>query len=197
MIAIIDYGTGNLRSVAKAFEFLGQDAMVSSDRNELEKCDKLVLPGVGAFGDCMSYLKSNGLDDFIKDWIKSGRHYLGICLGMQVLFDSSSEHGNNIGLGIIKGKVERFSNNVKVPQIGWNEVLFSKKGPLKLEKSYYYFVHSYFCKPEDENVIWATTNYGSQYCSAVAMDKVLAVQFHPEKSSAAGLSLLKAFARLA
>ncbi len=195
MIAIIDYGTGNLRSVAKAFEFLGQDVLVSSSRDEINKCKKLVLPGVGAFGDCMSFLKKNDLDILINDWISSGRSYLGICLGMQVLFDSSEEHGNNKGLGVISGEVKRFSNDVKVPQIGWNEVNFNRKGPLQLKNEYYYFVHSYYCQPKDEAVVWAKTNYGGEYCSAVAVNNAIAVQFHPEKSSSTGLKLLDAFAR--
>lgn len=195
MIAIIDYGTGNLRSVAKAFEFLGHSVKVTADLEQIERCDKLVLPGVGAFGDCMGFLKKGGLDLLILGWIESGRPYLGICLGMQILFDKSSEQGEYDGLGVIKGTVERFSSKVKVPQIGWNLVQFNDKASFSLEDGYYYFVHSYYCCPQDESVIWAKTNYGDDYCSAIAKDNVLAVQFHPEKSSKTGLDLLDKFAK--
>lgn len=196
MIAIIDYGTGNLRSVAKAFEFLGHTVAVTSSADEIARCQKLVLPGVGAFGDCMRFLRDKGLDKVIVDWINSGRSYLGICLGMQVLFDSSSEHGQQIGLGLVGGTVERFDNNVKVPQIGWNQVNFNGQATIKPSDGYYYFVHSYYCKPEDDSLVWAMTEYGGQYCSAMAYDNVLAVQFHPEKSSKIGLELLDKFASL-
>jgi len=195
MIAIIDYGTGNLRSVAKAFEFLGHQVIVTSDPEEIDKCDKLVLPGVGAFGDCMSYLKKGGLDLLVLGWIESGRPYLGICLGMQILFEKSTEMGEYKGLGIIKGEVVRFGGNVKVPQIGWNMVSFNDKTAIDAKDGYYYFVHSYYCQPQDASVVWAQTNYGGDYCSAIAKDNVLAVQFHPEKSSKAGLDLLDKFAR--
>ena len=195
MIAIIDYGTGNLRSVAKAFEFLGHQVIVTSDPEEIDKCDKLVLPGVGAFGDCMSYLKKGGLDLLVLGWIESGRPYLGICLGMQILFERSSEMGEHEGLGIIKGDVVRFSGNVKVPQIGWNMVNFNDRAAFQAKDGYYYFVHSYYCRPQDTSVVLAQTNYGGDYCSAIVKDNVLAVQFHPEKSSSIGLDLLDKFAR--
>lgn len=196
MLAIIDYGTGNLRSVAKAFEFLGHKVQVTSNPEQIERCDKLVLPGVGAFGDCMGYLKKKGLDLLIQGWIENGRPYLGICLGMQILFEQSSEQGKHEGLGFIKGDVCRFDSKVKVPQIGWNLVRFNNKAGFELENGFYYFVHSYYCRPQDESVVWAKTNYGGDYCSAVAKDNVLAVQFHPEKSSKAGLGLLDKFACL-
>ncbi len=195
MITIIDYGTGNLRSVAKAFEFLGHKVKITADLAEIEKGEKLVLPGVGAFGDCMAYLKEKGLDNLIIDWISVGRPYLGICLGMQVLFEKSTEHGEYEGLGVIKGEVKRFSSEVKVPQIGWNRVEFSDNAAIKPEDGYYYFVHSYYCVPDDVSIIWAKTEYGQKYCSAIAKDNLLAVQFHPEKSSKIGLDLLDKWVR--
>ncbi len=195
MLAIIDYGTGNLRSVEKAFESLGHDVIVTSDKKQMEACEKLVLPGVGAFGHCMNYLKEKGLDKFIIEWVNSGRPYLGICLGMQILFDSSNEQGEYRGLGIIKGTVERFSDDVKVPQIGWNLVKFNGKASFEVSNSYYYFVHSYYCQPENEAVKWAETTYGIPYCAGLIKDNLIAVQFHPEKSSKAGLELLDNYAR--
>jgi imidazole glycerol-phosphate synthase subunit HisH len=198
MIAIIDYGMGNLRSVHKAFEHLGLDAAVTRDKKKIASADKVVLPGVGAFKDCMKNLETFGLIDPVVKSIRSGKPFLGICLGMQLLFTESEEFGRHEGLNLIPGKVVRFpqEERLKVPQIGWNQIWKKKEVPFLKEipqDSYVYFVHSYYVVPKDPKVIATQTNYGVEFCSSVSKDNIFATQFHPEKSQAVGLKILKAF----
>ena len=201
MIGIIDYGVGNLFSLKSSFEAIGIETFVSGCREELSKADKLVLPGVGAFGDAAQKLRSSGLDVFVREQAAKGVPLLGICLGMQLLFEKSYEYGVHTGLGILKGEVvpmnTRLPLELKVPHMGWNSVNFSEpKHPLFKdlgEHPYFYFVHSYHCVPEDGSVITAVTEYGEQLTAAVAKDNVMATQFHPEKSGDVGLQVLKNF----
>lgn len=196
MIAVIDYGMGNLRSVQKAFEKVGCDAVITNDLNTIDNASKLVLPGVGAFKDCMANLEGLGLADPIIRAIEKGKPFLGICLGLQLLFEESEEFGTVKGLGIIKGKVVRFQKNeLKVPHMGWNRI--SKVRETSLldgveEGSHFYFVHSYFVEPA-EDVAATTTEYGTGFTSSILKDNVFACQFHPEKSQEEGLKILKAF----
>lgn len=203
MIAIIDYDMGNLRSVAKAFEKIGAGVQVTRDPGTILGASHVVLPGVGAFKDCMKNLEEYGLIDAILKSIKSGKPFLGICLGLQLLFDESTEFGLHRGLGVIKGKVLRFpagmsadGTELKVPHMGWNEVKKEKESPLLhgvADEEYFYFVHSYYAVPDDPSAILTTTEYGVEFTSSVAADNVLACQFHPEKSQGAGLRVLKNF----
>lgn len=197
MILVVDYGSSNLLSVVKAFDYLNVPNKIGSSPEEIAEAKGLVLPGVGSFGDCLRNLKERGLDRAIIDYISSGRPYLGICLGMQVLFESSVEEVNAEGLGIIKGKVYKLPSGVKIPHIGWNELKIVKEHPF-LEKipqnSYFYFDHSYYCQPLDSSEIIGVTNYGIDFPSVVGRKNLLGVQFHPEKSSDAGLKILKNFA---
>ena len=199
MIAIIDYGMGNLRSVEKGFLKVGVDVRVTNSPQDVQKADGVVLPGVGAFKDCMRELTNLELTDSIAQAIQSGKPYLGICLGLQVLFSESEEFGKCRGLDIFKGKVVRFhfeNNDLKIPQMGWNTIAFRKDNPLFKgipDKSHYYFVHSYYVAPEEDSIIATTTDYGIEFTSSVWQDNVFAVQFHPEKSQALGLRLLKNF----
>ena len=201
MIAIVDYGMGNLRSVKKAFESLGFLPTVTRNPEEILNSGGLVLPGVGAFGDCMKNLEEFGLVDPIKSFINTGEPFLGICLGLQLLFEESEESPGVNGLGILKGKVVRFprfdEGRLKVPHMGWNQV--DAKRPLPILKgipvgSWFYFVHSYFPEPEDSTVIAGITHYGIEFTSAIEIDNVFACQFHPEKSSTLGLKILQNFA---
>ncbi len=201
MIAIVDYGMGNLRSVKKAFETLEFLPIVTRDPEALLNSSGLVLPGVGAFGDCMENLEDFGLVEPINLFIKSKKPFLGICLGLQLLFEQSEESPNVRGLGILKGKVIRFprfeTERLKVPHMGWNQV--ETVHPLPLlngipKGSWFYFVHSYFPEPEDIRVIAGKTHYGVEFTSVVESDKIFACQFHPEKSSTLGLKLLENFA---
>jgi len=202
MIAVIDYGLGNLRSVSKALESVGADVVVTSKPEEILKAKGVVFPGVGAFNKGMENLKEKGLIDAVYGVIREGIPFLGICLGLQLLFTESEEHGRTSGLGIIKGRVRRFEGNMKVPHMGWNQVCVKKpetsnrKPDLFKEipdEEYFYFVHSYFVEPKDESVVIGTTNYGGEFTSAVQKDNVWGVQFHPEKSSGLGLKVLKNF----
>lgn len=199
MIAIIDYGMGNLRSVEKGFLKVGVDVRVTNVPEDVQKADGVVLPGVGAFKDCMRELTNLELTDSIVQAIQSGKPYLGICLGLQVLFTESEEFGTCRGLDVFKGKVVRFNfdnNDLKIPQMGWNTITIKKDNPLFNgipDKSYYYFVHSYYVAPGDESIIATTTDYGIEFTSSVWQDNVFAVQFHPEKSQTLGLRLLKNF----
>jgi len=196
VIGIIDYGMGNLRSVQKAFEFIGEQAIISGDKKELDKCEKLILPGVGAFGKGIEELKDRGLFDYVLYRKEKGAIILGICLGMQFLLSKSYEDGENAGLDIVKGNVVKFTQG-KIPQIGWNEV-YNLKTPLFEgieEKSKFYFVHSYYADTTEEYAM-ATCNYNIEYAAAVYKDNVYGVQFHPEKSGNTGLKLLKNFAKL-
>ncbi len=200
MIAIVDYGMGNLRSVQKAVERVGFTATLAHSPEELEGAEKLILPGVGAFADAMKGLEDRGLTEPIVQHIKQGRPFLGICLGLQLLFSESMEDGLHTGLNIIPGKVLRFpQNGLKVPHMGWNQVTFLRDVPLARDVpqgSYMYFVHSYYVCPEDPEVIAATTDYGTTFASFVWKDNVFATQFHPEKSQSIGLTILRNFAAL-
>lgn len=198
-VAIIDYGVGNLRSVEKAFAATDCKAIVSGDEQELRKAERLVLPGVGAFGACMRALSERGFDRLVRERVEAGTPLLGVCVGMQLLFEESDEFGATRGLGLLPGRVRRFSDELVVPHVGWNRVierqshaLFADVGPA----SHFYFVHSYYCEPADKSVIAGETEYGVRYASVVAQANICGVQFHPEKSQAAGLRLLKNFAGL-
>jgi glutamine amidotransferase len=197
MIAIIDYGMGNLRSVEKGFYKVGVDARVVSDAGSVEGASGLVLPGVGAFRDCMRNLAGLGLTETIARSIEKGKPYLGICLGLQVLFTESPEFSRTAGLDIFRGRVLRFpQGDLKVPHMGWNGINIKRRPPILgdvPEDGYFYFVHSYYVAPDEEEVIAATTDYGVEFTSVLWRDNVMAVQFHPEKSQALGLKVLKAF----
>lgn len=197
MIAVVNYGLGNLHSVHKAIVHVGGDAVVTSDAEVIRSAEKVVLPGVGAFGDGMQGLQQYGLVAVIKKVAAQGTPLLGICLGMQLFFDSSTELGSYKGLGLIPGQVVLFEDvDVKVPQIGWNQLILEKESPLLNNASngdYVYFNHSYYCVPADEADILTSTDYGLRYCSAVQRGNLFGVQFHPEKSQSVGLNLLKNF----
>jgi glutamine amidotransferase len=199
MIAIIDYGMGNLRSVQKGFERVGREAVVTSDAKTILSAGKVVLPGVGAFPDCMRNLEQNGLIDVVHQTIKSGKPFLGICLGLQLLFTESEEFGISKGLDVIKGRVERFKiqdSTFKVPHMGWNSISIKRRAPALQDvpdNSHVYFVHSFHVVPEDKNVIATTTDYGIEFVSSIWKDNIFAVQFHPEKSQTLGLSILRRF----
>lgn len=198
MIAIIDYDMGNLKSVSKAFTQIGANACVTRDPKKIKEAQKIVLPGVGAFSKCMENLANYGLIEFLKDEIKRGKKFLGICLGFQLLFDESEEFGPSKGLGILPGKVKRFQGKVKVPHIGWNQIRQKKKSILFKEisdESFFYFVHSYYVVPQDPQLIASETDYGISFCSSIEKDNILACQFHPEKSQRLGLKILENFAR--
>jgi len=201
MIAILDYDMGNLRSVSKALEHVDGRCQITRDPKVVAKADKLVLPGVGAFKDCMENLRSYGLIEPIREFIASGRPFLGICLGMQLLMDESEEGGKHHGLGIIPGKVLRFSSEsgLKVPHMGWNQLKLSGQPRLLkgMEDEFVYFVHSYYVAPEQaKKVTAATTAYGLNFTSSLESDNIFATQFHPEKSQKVGLGLLKRFVKL-
>ena len=198
MIAIIDYGMGNLRSVQKALEFVGYEAIITNDVKEMERADKLLLPGVGAFGDAINTIRSKRYDDIIYNAVKKDKPFLGICLGMQLIFEKSYEYGEHTGLGLIRGSINLLPDDVKRPHIGWNNLNIKKKSPLFDnigESPYVYFVHSYYLKT-DEPVISATTDYGSEIQVAVQKNNIFALQFHPEKSGDIGLQILKNFGGL-
>ncbi len=200
MIAIIDYGMGNLRSVQKGFERVGREAVVTSDAKTILNASKVVLPGVGAFPDCMRNLREYGLIDAVQESIRSGKPFLGICLGLQLLFTESEEFGISKGLDIINGRVVRFKGpefkDLKIPHMGWNSLSIKRKAPALQDVpdgSHVYFVHSFHVVPEDKSVIATTTDYGIDFVSSIWKDNILAVQFHPEKSQSLGLSILKHF----
>lgn len=198
MIAIIDYGMGNLRSVSKAFEAVGHKAVVTRDVAAIRNSSHVVLPGVGAFGDCMANLEQFDLVEPIRSTIQSGKPFLGICLGLQLLFTESEEFGMHKGLGIIPGRVRRFVSDpsLKVPHMGWNQVNMQRACPLFegiADGSNWYFVHSYFVDPSDRTITATTTTYGVPFVSSIWKDNVVACQFHPEKSQAIGLRLIKNF----
>ena len=198
MITIIDYGMGNLRSVQKAFEHIGKKTVVTSDRKKILKSSLVVLPGVGSFSAAMINLKKLNLIETVKNIIADGKPFLGLCLGLQLLFEKSEE-GNCRGLGIFQGKVRKFSykHNLKIPHMGWNDIGLKVKGErLKVFKgipdnSYFYFVHSYYVEPQDNRIIATTTNYGINFTSSIFHKNIFATQFHPEKSQKDGLKLLK------
>lgn len=201
MIAVIDYGVGNLFSVEKALIQFSDDVVVTGDQSLIEKAEKLVLPGVGDFGECMSNLEATGLIPTIRAKIAAGTPLLGICIGEQILFEGSEESPNAKGLGIFKGMVRKINApGLKVPHMGWNSVKFSEPRHSIFanlgEQPYFYFVHSYHCVPEDASIIIAVTEYGETLTAAVAKDNVMATQFHPEKSGDVGLQVLKNFIEL-
>jgi glutamine amidotransferase len=196
MIAIIDYGMGNLRSVEKGFLKVGVDARVVAEPRAIDDAMAVVLPGVGAFRDCMKNLSGMSLTEPIVRSIGKGKPYLGICLGLQVLFSESEEFGTYRGLDIIKGKVRKFRTDLKVPHMGWNNVKLLRRPPLFegiKDESFFYFVHSFYVDPEDTGVIAATTDYGITFTSMIWKDNIFATQFHPEKSQETGLMILKNF----
>jgi len=206
MIAIIDYGMGNLRSVQKAFETVGHQAVVTRDPRAIAGADRVVLPGVGAFADCMANLEQYGLVEPIRKAIASGKPFLGICLGLQLLFTESEEFGVHKGLGVLAGRVRKFpfgdgraagtDVRLKVPHMGWNGVAVRRAAPpLRGVASgeHFYFVHSYYVEPRDESVAATVTEYGVPFVSSVWRDNIFACQFHPEKSQAAGLRVVKNF----
>ncbi|MEM1304542.1 MAG: imidazole glycerol phosphate synthase subunit HisH [Planctomycetota bacterium] len=203
MIAILDYDMANLRSVQKALEKVGHEAVITSEPSVAAAADRLVLPGVGAFADAIAALRARGLDTAIVDAVDAGKPLLGICLGLQLLFEKSYEDGEHTGLSVLPGRVVRFDlpAGYKVPHMGWNQVTFPSTDRPALfddvaEGEHFYFVHSYYVEPADAAVIATETDYGGPFCSSVARGKVFATQFHPEKSQAAGLKVLKNFAEL-
>lgn len=201
MIAIIDYDAGNIKSVEKALIALGQEVVITSDKEEILKADKVILPGVGAFGDAMENLKRTGLDQVVKEVAQRGIPFLGICLGLQLLFESSDEAPGVEGLGILKGKILRIPDQegLKIPHMGWNSLHLENNGRLFKgieENAYVYFVHSYYLKAEDEQIVKASTEYSTHIHASVEQGNVFACQFHPEKSSDMGLKILKNFVEL-
>ncbi len=201
MIAILDYDMSNLRSVAKAFERLGATCKITRDKKEILAADKLVVPGQGAFADCMRLLKDYELIDTLKEFMDSGKPYLGLCLGMQILMESSDEAPGVEGLGVFKGGVERFSPDLelKVPHMGWNNLLIAKESRLLQglpEASYVYFVHSYYVTPQDKRMVAANCHYGIDFPAAFEHKNIFATQFHPEKSQKIGLHILKNFTQI-
>ena len=197
MIAIVNYGLGNLHSVHKAVMKVGGEALVTENAADIRRADKVILPGVGAFADGMQGLAERGLVEVVQEAARSGKPLLGICLGMQLLFDESEEQGITRGLGLIPGEVRLFENKtVKVPQIGWNQLQFEKASPLLVglqPGDYVYFNHSYYCEPAEQADTLISTEYGLRYASAVQRANVIGVQFHPEKSQRVGLRILRNF----
>ena len=197
MIVIVDYGMGNLRSVEKALEKVGAEVKVSRDPDEVAGADRIVLPGVGAFGDAMANLARRGLVDVIKSEVAGGKPFLGICLGLDLLFEESDEHGVHEGLGLLPGRVELLPTDLKIPHIGWNQISIRKDSKLLSgipDGSSFYFVHSYAVLPREESDILCVTEYGCTFVSAVERGNIAAFQFHPEKSSLLGLQILRNFA---
>ena len=195
-VAIIDYGVGNLRSVEKAFAAMGCDAVVSDDERVLRTAERLVLPGVGAFASCMKGLRERGFDSVVQERAATGTPLLGICVGMQMLFEVSDEFGTTEGLGLLRGRVRRFENDLVVPQVGWNRIQQKQQHRLfegVADGSFCYFVHSFYCEPRDADLSVGQTEYGVKYASVVARDNICGVQFHPEKSQQVGLRMLKNF----
>lgn len=199
MIAIMDYGVGNLFSVEKAFLYLGTDAKITNDAEVLRRADKIVLPGVGAFGDCMKNLQASGMIPVLKEQVQAGVPLLGICVGLQILFEGSDESPEAEGLGFFRGRVRKIqADGLKIPHMGWNslEVRRSAKPDLFVglpENPFVYFVHSYHAVPEDGEIVTATADYGERLTAAVAKGNICATQFHPEKSGDVGLDILKNF----
>lgn len=196
-VAIIDYGVGNLRSVEKAFAATGCDAVVSGDEDVLREAERLVLPGVGAFASCMKSLRERGFESLVCERAAAGTPLLGICVGMQMLFDVSDEFGTTDGLGLLPGRVRRFETELVVPQVGWNRIQQKQKHRLFAgveDGSFCYFVHSFYCEPGTPDLMVGETEYGLSYASVVARENICGVQFHPEKSQQVGLRMLRNFA---
>ena len=207
MINIIDYEMGNLRSVEKAFESLGFEARVSANPNDIKTADKVVLPGVGAFRDCIHNLRKGGFVEPLLEHVSAGKPLLGICVGMQMLFDESEEFGCHQGLGLISGKVVRFPSGMKegderlkVPHMGWNNISLKKRSPLFKgveDNSFVYFVHSYYCAAQNQDEVAASCRYGDvEFSASIWRDNIMATQFHPEKSQSIGLNIFKNFGEL-
>ena len=201
MIAIIDYDAGNIRSVEKALVHLGEQPVITRDKEEILRADKVILPGVGAFGDAMARLREYGLEEVIHEVVAKNTPFLGICLGLQVLFESSEEAPGVPGLGVLKGKICRIpdTEGLKIPHMGWNSLKLYQNGRLfqgMEENPYVYFVHSYYLSAEEEKIVTATTEYGAKIHASVEKGNVFACQFHPEKSSDTGLHILKNFVEL-
>lgn len=201
MIAILDYDAGNIRSVEKALQHLGEETILTHDFREIQKADKVILPGVGAFGDAMEHLKHYELDRAIKEVVAMDKPFLGICLGLQLLFESSDETPGVEGLGILKGNILRIpeEEGLKIPHIGWNSLEFPREGRLFQDlpaDPYVYFVHSYYLQAQEPQIVTATCEYGVQIHASVEKKQVFACQFHPEKSGEVGLKILKNFATL-
>ena len=195
-VAIIDYGVGNLRSVEKAFAATGCDAVVSGDERVLRSAERLVLPGVGAFASCMKSLRERGFDSLVHERVAEGTSLLGICVGMQMLFEVSDEFGTTEGLRLLPGRVRQFQTDLTVPQVGWNRIQQKRQHRLFTgveDGSFCYFVHSFYCEPGNTDVLVGETEYGVKYASVVAQDNICGVQFHPEKSQDIGLAMLKNF----
>jgi len=198
MIAVVDYGMGNLKSVTNAFRKLGTQIVVTRDRETIRKASAVVLPGVGAFGKCIENLKAFDLFDFLKDEIGAGKRYLGICLGLQILLESSEESEGVAGMGLVRGRVVRFRTELKVPHMGWNSVEIVKRSKIfnGIETgNYFYFVHSYYPEPEEE-VAATKTEYSIRFTSSIEKENIFACQYHPEKSQEIGLTLLRNFVAL-
>jgi glutamine amidotransferase len=191
MISIIDYGGGNVGSVRNALDFINAEYSVTDDIKEIRKASKIILPGQGRFGDVMTRLREKKLDIALKREIFSGKPYLGICIGLQILFECGEEDKDAEGLGILKGTVPKFGIDLKVPQIGWNKIIQKKESLFLDSNGFFYFVHSYFVKPKENHIILAQSDYGTDFTCAIEKDNILAVQFHPEKSGEAGLNLLR------
>ncbi|OGW54561.1 MAG: imidazole glycerol phosphate synthase, glutamine amidotransferase subunit [Nitrospirae bacterium RIFCSPLOW2_12_42_9] len=198
LIAIIDYGMGNLRSVEKAFEYVGHRAFVAKHPTDVSDASHVVLPGVGGFPECMKNLENTGMIDAVYKSIESGKQFLGICLGLQLLFSESEEFGCHNGLNILEGRVVRFTpgHEFKVPHMGWNQIMIKREVPLLKgipDNSFVYFVHSYYVIPSDKEIISTQSDYGGEFVSSVWKDNIFACQFHPEKSQEIGLRILKNF----
>lgn len=201
MVAIIDYDAGNIKSVQKAIEYLGEEVIITRDAEVILNASRVILPGVGAFGDAMEKLHKYNLVDVIREVVKREIPFLGICLGLQLLFETSDETPGVQGLGILKGKIKRIPDNgeLKIPHIGWNSLSFPNKGRLYegiSQESYVYFVHSYYLDAEDKDIVVATTEYGTTIHASVEQGNVFACQFHPEKSSSVGLKILDNFLKI-
>ena len=201
MIAMIDYDAGNIKSVEKALQKLGADVVITKDPQVILSADKVILPGVGSFGDAMNNLRKYGLDEVIHQVVEKGTPFLGICLGLQLLFERSDESPEAVGLGILEGEILRIpdADGLKIPHMGWNSLHLQNNGRLfkgLRENDYVYFVHSYYLQAEDESIVKATTNYSVNIHASVEKDNVFACQFHPEKSSDVGLQILKNFVEL-
>lgn len=195
-VTIVDYGSGNLRSVQKACERLGSEAMITSDANRVAEASILLLPGVGAFGDAMRQLQERGLVEPIQTHLAADKPFLGICMGLQLLFERGLEGGQHEGLAALPGDVVRFEIDpaLKVPHMGWNQVTWRAGGPVTADEArYYYFVHAYHARPADPADVCGTADYGGEFCAAVARGRLLATQFHPEKSQKAGLDVIRSF----
>ncbi|MCH8741694.1 imidazole glycerol phosphate synthase subunit HisH [Patescibacteria group bacterium] len=198
MIIIINYGMGNLRSLANAFQFLGEKVKIIDNPKEIERAQKIVFPGVGHFGEAMRSLKTRKIDGAIQTRIHKGIPFLGICLGLQLLLEESEEAPGVKGFGVFKGKVLKFQK-VKIPQIGWNQIKIQRKTKILKgiqDKSFVYFMHSFYVKPSDKKIIVSQTHYGKDFCSTIESENIFGVQFHPEKSGAVGLQILRNFIKL-